>query len=552
MKKGFKIIWLCLSSIFLLTACFEDKGIYKYHDINDIVIDYPAEVSIKIPKKDSVLLVLEPTITQLQVEGDANLEYLWTRHIGREWITCSETQVCSLWIKPTDRVDIDIRLAVTDRTQNIVSYKEMVVRLIMPYSRCWFVLQDINEQAVLGAIEGENGVRVITPDVYFEETGRSLSGKPLFLSINTEHRVPGEFPPVSRETVFQVFTEENSWMFDGITLQIRYEYDLMLLQKKIEGNSHYRPTFATADYGGIILDDGVMWYAVPDSYSIYYPVKLDAKAGDSYRATMASSVNRYINLVFDDEHKRFLSYSNNEWSLYYWTQQAIRGGNYSKYDINGRVNSPLLTRIGENAKFPNVFNPDSLGEDKQMLYMGATTDDMASRSIAIAYGQRDGQLHIYEFNTDGLGGGNAPACSGYFTISPIGGQPQDWSFASSSGYNRIFYYAYANKIYRIDLNRRVPKAFEIYSYPDPAVRITKLKFRSERKDIGKNLDDDLFEYYHFPAYLAAALDYGDGTGGLVEMKLTGGGEISKGANEEAIVYEFKGFKNIVDIGYAFR
>ena len=48
-------------------------------------------------------------------------------------------------------------------------------------------------------------------------------------------------------------------------------------------------------------------------------------------------------------------------------------------------------------------------------------------------------------------------------------------------------------------------------------------------------------------------EYPDGNCSLLEMKLTAAGEIDKEeGTKDLMVYEFKGFKNVVDFVYAFK
>ena len=116
--------------------------------------------------------------------------------------------------------------------------------------------------------------------------------------------------------------------------------------------------------------------------------------------------------------------------------------------------------------------------------------------------------------------------------------------ATSAYFDRMFYYAVGNKIYRADLTRSTPRSYEIYAHPDPSVRITRLKFRSQREDRW-----DISGV----SYLGGVAEYPDGNCSMLEMKLTAAGEIDKEeGTKDLMVYEFKGFKNVVDFVYAFK
>ena len=81
-------------------------------------------------------------------------------------------------------------------------------------------------------------------------------------------------------------------MLDGATLEERYAYNRMLLYKKLTNDTRYAPMYAEGDKRGeCIIDDGVFWFAKPDGFSVYYPVK--AADGDYYaeRASLAYDVS---------------------------------------------------------------------------------------------------------------------------------------------------------------------------------------------------------------------------------------------------------------------
>ena len=59
--------------------------------------------------------------------------------------------------------------------------------------------------------------------------------------------------------------------------------------------------------------------------------------------------------------------------------------------------------------------------------------------------------------------------------------------------------------------------------------------------------------YDFVSYLGGVAEYPDGNCSMLEMKLTAAGEIDKEeGTKDLMVYEFKGFKNVVDFVYAFK
>ena len=474
------LVWGLLAVLGI--ACYDDLGNYDYNDINDMVLEMPRSVSVTIPKKDSVLVEVKAAVTQLDRKDNANLTYLWKKNLsGVTWTECGTDSVCRVWVYPKNSGQITLRLAVTDTVQNIVTFGETVVNLVAAFNRCWFVLQNIGENAVLGCIDGDGSSRVAVQDIYAQETGGRLQGKPLFLSINNLH-LKNAMQQGSEETLLGIFTEGGkNYMLDGATLEERYAYNRMLLYKKLNNDTHYAPMYAEGDKRGeCIIDDGVFWFAKPDGFSVYYPVK--AADGDYYaeRASLAYDVSpEGINIIYDSKNKRFLSYYNADiGGNNYNTNRYIASGMEDLYDIDGSLNEQKLETIGEQAGYPNKFDPNNIG-DKDVIYIGATTSRDVPKIMAIA--SQGSSLYIYEISPEMIQGKKGTICSGYWELTPETGLVEGkLPVATSAYFDRMFYYAVGNKIYRADLTRSTPRSYEIYAHPDPSVRITRLKFRNRR------------------------------------------------------------------------
>ena len=159
------LVWGLLAVLGM--ACYDDLGNYNYDDINDMVLEMPRSVSVTIPKKDSVLVEVKAAVTQLDRKDNANLTYLWKKNLsGVTWTECGTDSVCRIWVYPKNSGQITLRLAVTDTVQNIVTFGETVVNLVAAFNRCWFVLQNIGENAVLGCVDGDGSSRVAVQDIH--------------------------------------------------------------------------------------------------------------------------------------------------------------------------------------------------------------------------------------------------------------------------------------------------------------------------------------------------------------------------------------------------
>ena len=559
----FKYVGIIMACSLLGMACYDDLGNYKYKEINDMIVNMPRSYSVKIPNSDSTQVVVSPKITQTLLNSNSNLRYEWKRQTGRTWTVCGQEETLSFYIYPSDQGNISLVLAVTDASQNIVAYQETTIRLVHAYTNCWFVMQEINGQTVLGAIDGLGEVRVVSKDVYKQETGGSIPGKPLFLSVNNRHQY-GPFDRPGIEPVLGVYTQAYCGTLDPSNLSERYSYERMLLSKMNTGFTP-RPLYANGAYGGeCVIDDGVFWYAFGDGHSIYYPVKLDEEAGSSYYATMADmDAWRCVNIIFDNENKRFLQYSNTDYGMSRVKHEKIDyDKNYALYDVNDQwANGKKLRLLGENPKKANVFDPDHIG-GKEVVFMGPTSNVDEPNIIAIARENNGSLLHIYEFNSGALAGRikDAAFCSGYFTVNIPEAGSKKLSLACSGYFDRMFFYACGNKICRADLNWGVPRVYDILNLEKdlglPAsAEIVALKFCSVCSDHGYypegsgEYDDPIL--YRLPGKLAAVVRNG-AEDSIIEMDLTAAGDVKRHENKKPIIYEFKGFENVVDLGYVYR
>ena len=97
----------------------------------------------------------------------------------------------------------------------------------------------------------------------------------------------------------------------------------------------------------------------------------------------------------------------------------------------------------------------------------------------------------------------------------------------------------------------VPRVTLLYEHPNANAKIVKLKFKYEENDRGYFEDPSDYESYISYQYywcLSALVDYGDNTGGVVDMKLTAAGEIDR---DEPII-EHTGFGKVIDFAFVSR
>lgn len=553
MKKIIKNTILWISALLLLSACYDDKGSYDYHDINEVAVTLPATQGVRLPKVDSVLVEITPELKQTLMEKESNLIFLWQRKLEKEtelsWVVCGEEKICRIYIKPENTEDIRLRLSVKDDTEGTVWYKEMTLKIIQPYSSTWFVLQDEGGKAVLGAVDGGGSSAVIIRDVYREDSGKEwdLKGSPRCLTGNIQFGSPmssmppflGWNPIVYR--VIMVLTDQDMEILGASTFETIWSLEQMLMQEEITFSPQYLLSREGTSGGDLLINDGKMYYANMDGYAVYNSVQTEG--GDSYRTRVAGNMGNRL-FAYDEEKHRFLSFEGG------WSDYLERNVNkYIRNSGDNFVDAPvILESIGENEEnddTKNIFDPDKVDPALKMVSICELSG--GKQMLAFACHVADRKVHVFEFSSDGWISGNKEnaRCSGKFEIPfPEGVSGGDLCFVTSQGFERIFFMASGNKIYKVDLNRTVPKVSVIYEHENASVKVTGLKFK-----LYLNGWDDDWNEIPYSRMLGAALDYGANQGGIVEMQLNTAGDVDRNLNS---TFEYKGFGKIVDFYYTFK
>ncbi|MEG0797129.1 MAG: PKD-like family lipoprotein, partial [Odoribacter sp.] len=544
MNKLYKSLLGIWVLVIFLSSCYDDLGSYNYKEINDIEVKLPSVVKVTLPIAGAVPCELKPEIKRSQSGGEENLSFLWRKEVntgrGMAWQIFSKERNYKIWVKASDVEQVRVRFEVIDTVTHISACQNVEIRKVLPFSAVWFVLQEVNGKAVLGSADVSGEKVIIDKDIRrtllggavdqapesVEGTPRFILGYPNYSESNTP-RIP----------VVEIFTDQGGYMLDGTKLNVKYDYE-QLLFTRLNTGIKVKPEFAKADYGEIIINDGTFWHANSDGYSVFYPVKLDKEVGETYRATHAvASYRRGGAVVYDAQNKCFLYYDNRRLDLDKNTAMRIRGGNYGLYNVDDPALTQL-TLLGNLFSYPNKFDPNHIDVD-EMLYMGTNiSNDFDPSTKAIAIGRKGEMLKIYEISFDGYYAKKSAICPAYSEFKPEG-ISNSWSLAASAKYDRTFFYASGNKIYRVDLNRKIPKQFLIYTHPEAGVQFSCLKFRSERICTMELVDDENFISDKQSSDLGVAVTYPDGKYGVLELRLTDGGLLANEENGKVAVNEYK-------------
>lgn len=556
----------------LLGSCYDDKGNYDYHEINDIVIT-TSEYSYTTPKEGMTnTVVITPTITQTITTGTENLAYEWKRQMSTlTWEVVGHEPTYTLTITSSDTQPIVLRLAVTDTDQDIITYEEITVKPIFKFNQSWFLLQDVDGQAVLGCVDGEGDAREISTDVYKRETGSSLTGAPVGLGMHNFLRtsVVTELDP-NYEIVLGVFTSsQQPYILKGATLENHnYNYWRLLYEKRVKGDMTANPQIMKGSRKNFtIVDGGKLWYALPDELALMYPIKLSDKlgGGENYQVKGIGFSSTSQCLIYDATGNRFLSYTNTALSDGYNTRKQIVNGAGSQDDRylneNDANRSAKIESI-EAGSVPNAFDPETGVPGGFVLdYMGCASGDYNLTVMAIGHvGQ---QFTVFEFCPDVLTNSyieGMAVCNAKWEVAskgtPTTVSDGRWQVTTSSYFERMFFYAAGNTIYRVDLTQSVPSVEVVYETAPEDGMIKLMKLKSDNEDVAYDVDSAGAEIptKEIIRHLGVLQEDSDGNATLLEIHLTAAGEIELNSEtKEPVIYKFDGgFKHVVDILFSFR
>ncbi|WP_292270725.1 PKD-like family lipoprotein [Butyricimonas sp.] len=564
MKRLMKYSNLILGSLLLLSSCYDDKGSYDYHEVNEVNIELPATIGVRLSKEEAVAVVIEPTLSQTLEKNEEQLTYKWEKMVENpngldEWVVCGEEKKCELWFEAKDTKPLSLRLRVLDhRKDGSEWYKQTTVQPIVPYSSSWFVLQDDGGKGVLGVLDGEGSAGVVVADVYRADMKQELpiNGKPKYLYTELTYGARTNTVASQKPVIF-IGTDHELNSLDAISFETVYTYQEMLAVKKVNGESDFDLDWSLSntylELGELLSNNGKLYIANSDGYGVFYPLEWENEADASeYKVTSAAPLSGIGHILYDEQNHRFLrcaSYYDDYYDLAY--NKLYRMGR-DQFLVPDKT-LKKLSKIGENSKYENAFNPDNIGDDKKLISMNMYMYYNAGWSygvLATFFSTADSKIHVYDLNSGGWSSNATNAkCMGEYTFDlPVGMNVDELKVETSYVYYKTLFLAGGNnKIYKMDFNRLVPKMTELYEHENAAVKITGLKFRNSYTNWGHSTPNG-WETYDFPYYLAFSLDYGGNEGGFVEMKLTGAGDIDK----DFEVTEYKGFGKIVDFGYSMK
>lgn len=550
MKKIYLYI-LGLVSMTLVQSCYDDKGNYDYHAVNDMKVEIP-EAKIRMPKETPATVTLTPELTQTLAENEDNLTFEWKKlkpdaKIGSmrfaDYTDYSTGKICQVKVEPNNPESIGMMLIVTDKTSGQKWYQLGKVAVVKPLNPAWFVLQeDADQKGIVGAIEGNPDGFFAYADVFKSETGESftLEGKPLAIAAKGNYGY-GSMGGMKFANL-TIATDKNIATYSPSTLTMKYGTNKILFENalnKVPVNLSY---YKMDKKGEMFVTDKKAYFAYDDGWCVPYSVYDKQVNSDgeekqvAFLPTCSATFSNYV-LAYNPATHRFrigsaFSSMMDYFGISYRYSQYYRKGSQWK-DIK-----PLVFRdLSEDADGNYAFDPSNVDASLQILDI-LRGGDNGNYAYAVMASEGASQITVFRFSN-----ADDPLCAGKYTIDLDPSiDLKTAKFAASQAYSAHFIFmAAGNSVYRIDMERQ--KIEKIYSYDaDANAKIACLKFRDpEDAENGNGM------------ILGFGINTSAGQGLLGELKLTIAGDVDRSENASYIFQDANNrFGKIVDISYNYE
>lgn len=550
MKKIYLYI-LGLVSMTLVQSCYDDKGNYDYHAVNDMKMEIP-EAKIRMPKENPATVTLTPELTQTLAENEDNLTFEWKKlnkdaKIGSmrlaDYTDYSIGKICQVEVEPNNPESIGMMLIVTDKTTGQKWYQLGKVAVVKPLNPAWFVLQeDADQKGIVGAIEGNPDGFFAYADVFKSETGESFSleGKPLAIAAKGNYGYSSMGGTMFANLT--IATDKNIATYSPSTLTMKYGTNKILFENALNNVPVNLSYYKMDKKGEMFVTDKKAYFAYDDGWCVPYSVYDKQVNSDgeeeqvAFLPTCSATFSNYVLAYNPATHRfrigsAFSSMMDYFGTSYYYSQYYRKGSQW-------KDKKPLVFRdLSEDADGNYAFDPSNVDASLQILDI-LRGGDNGNYAYAVMASEGASQITVFRFSN-----ADDPLCAGKYTIDLDPSiDLKTAKFAASQAYSAHFIFmAAGNSVYRIDMERQ--KIEKIYSYDaDANAKIACLKFRDpEDAENGNGM------------ILGFGINTSAGQGLLGELKLTIAGDVDRSENASYIFQDANNrFGKIVDISYNYE
>ncbi len=543
---------LAITAGILISSCDEDKGQYDYaDDILEVQAILKNSYGVK-KEKTPFDYTITPEI-QIPEEYKKNLSYEWyvsTKSSQNKGDLLGTDETLTIEMDPTQAnmpTKYYIRLYITDKTTEAVTFQYSTLEVINPFTFSWMVLHETDGHAEIGAVEYMGGNMLVTPNAYTQEKGTSLTGKPLSLSCG-QSAVNWSNGLYQAQSICYLSTtneEESGIINPGNSFDLYAKWGDILHPTQKDAyftlDDIQYSLSSSGGYGSLMISNGKVFRQRMGSPVMYLMAPLDAdkqEMGDYYISKMASGPNAGIG--FDETGHRFLNLglqTGDYWYEMNYAESPKDGGRISFMPSNENNAFDPSQPIPANQKIVAMFNG---------YHYGISGIAPWQRYTIYAYTIDEFNSYVYPFQCRGLTGSD-PSLPNYYKFVTPEGVNEATPFTTGTRFSNILFYAIGNKVYRLDATSG--KYLLIYQHENPSAQISTLKMACEGGSFDDDNDEIGTEDYGIPynRCLGAAFNLPDGTGELVVLQLGTNGRILEEESKYPSTQVHKGFGPIKSI-----
>lgn len=393
-----KNILLYTGLVFLLTACYEDKGSYVYHTdkLNEIksvsftptAFETPGAFTIELQqpltekKTERIKVKLEQTLS----DNTDNLDFLWRREYRNEGKKIEDTVYTKGYIDvelpPGKETQYKYLLRITDRTTTLSKYVSLTVKTRPIFKNSLFVLHGNNTGAMkLGNIEVIGNDAVVRMDAYNILFPNS-NNNPFQNSVGLGYTAYGTNGVAEALCVFNIDGTARVYNPYGLIPKFHTGYVLPGKQESFiynrviaTGNSS---TFT--DFKCLLSKDGKFYTA--RGFPCFHEPAGIADTKSDYQITAATITEQHY-LLWDAKYERFLYVSKNE--DYGWKDSDAR---------NAKMKNLIYDANIDFSSLPESLNPT--GKEAVYAYI-QYREKYAEAHPFFLFKDKDGQqFYLYE------------------------------------------------------------------------------------------------------------------------------------------------------------
>ena len=554
--------FIALMTLFLVSACYEDKGNYDYLPLHRVIVEVENNYGIKRPET-AIDYTITPKVTLSDGSTDlSDVQFLWRCNTLTNQFpgdTISMEQNVTLHIDPESEdfsYNYYMRLYVTDRQSGVTDMYPVNLTIVKPYEYSWIVLHDTDNHAEVGSVEYAAGEMIVTPNTLTQERGdlaEPLQGK----AVSLGRRQQSTYSPTwwgGLDTNTQLYVNTTNADESGLINQLEHflllaNWERMIYPVDFAGFDPNDVQVANGYQAMTMCSNGHAWQGSGYSFLLYgaHPNADVANGGDYYIEKMYGTPTTSI--CYDSLQGRFLLID---------TQGT---GSWSGSGSHDPAMAPENNILSISASPNNAADPNDVSEDKQLVdFVGGywySKNAMAAwqRFAVNAYmlSETTGKSYVYVFHNYALTSNSDPddnvPVSNFYTIDTPEGVTVNTPMTSSFDYNNILFYAVDNKIYKLDFAMTNGSSTLIYQDPDPQAKISCLQMAFEEYTEVVQTDDGTERYGHpYARVLGAGVNMPDGSGKLLILHLNTAGKVDKDTPYPAI-QEHTGFGAIKDITF---